>query len=649
MAIAARYGRAARQVSALAITMLMACSTGQSGPVCADGATRCESNRFEACNDDGTGWAVKNDCVANGELCVAGAGCSACFPDALACNDQDVIRCRPDGSGFDVVATCNGAVQQVCFAGTCRDACDLAAESRDYEGCEYWAVDLDNAVTATQGAAAAQQFALVVSNASLLDTDVRVEILCTAADAGNPRTPCVPGEPFAVRGPIHMGPNELRVIDLDPREVDGASRPEFNDGTGTARSQHAYRVIATAPIIAYQFNPLENVGVFSNDASLLLPTEALAASYLVPSWPQTSARTEDPLNNGGIDLRAFVTVVGVDDNTVVDMHLSTAILGGDDIPAAALGDTITFALNRFEIVNLETDGFNADFTGSSIVARDGKRVAVFTGSEASNAPRFDTLATRRCCADHLEEQIFPEDSFGTHFIAVKTPLRSKLVDAAGWDVSIVPDEPEYWRILATVDPTQVTTNLPPPNDHFSLARGASVIVEAERDFLFEASDPIAVVQVPASQAATGIPSTLPNGTRPPGGDPSLIWLPPVEQWRNRYLFLVPNKYAFDFLLIAAPASARLVYDNIPIDDVLTCEREPIGTQVPSSGGPPVEYLAIRCQLSYPMPGGPGLQDDGAHSLTSAGGQDFGLIVWGWDSFVSYGYPGGSNVTRINIQ
>ena len=36
-------------------------------------------------------------------------------------------------------------------------------------------------------------------------------------------------------------------------------------------------------------------------------------------------------------------------------------------------------------------------------------------------------------------------------------------------------------------------------------------------------------------------------------------------------------------------------------------------------------------------------------LTTATGHSFGLVVWGWDSFVSYGYPGGSNVDRINLQ
>lgn len=638
-----------RAALAAAVLGLAACSASSGSDICAPRTDRCEANRYERCNEEGTGWIVENDCAAEERLCVVGTGCSECFPDNRACDGQDVVRCRPDGSGFDVIATCDGATQQICNGGECKNACQLAAESRDYEGCEYWALDLDNAVVATQGAASAQQFSVVVSNASLLDAEVSVEIFCTAEDATNPRTPCTAGQPYVVRGPVRMGPGDLRVLDLDPRELDGASRPELNDGSGTARSRHAYRVVSTAPIIAYQFNPLENVGVFSNDASLLLPTEALAGRYLVPSWPQTLAATEDPNNNAGIDLRAFLSIAGVEDGTTVDVRLSTAILGGDDIPAAAAGATITFTLDRYEVVNLETDGFNADFTGTQVVARDNKKVAVYTGSEASDAPRFDTLATRQCCADHLEEQVFPEDSYGTHFVLVKTPLRSKLVDDAGWDVAIVPDEPEYWRIMASRDPTSVTTDLPPPFDRFALGRGASVIIEAERDFLLQSSEPIAVVQVPASQQATGIPSTLPDGQRPPGGDPSMIWVPPVEQWRNRYLFLVPNKYAFDFLLIAAPATAQLVYDGIPIDDVLTCQREPMGSQEPPGGGPPVEYLAVRCQLAFPVPGGPGLQDDGVHLLTTANGLAFGLVVWGWDSFVSYGYPGGSNVDRINLQ
>lgn len=623
------------------------CSTGAS-PLCTPGFHRCEENRYEVCDDDGAAWVTDDDCAADGNICVVNVGCQVCFPDTRFCDGQDVLRCRPDGSAADVIATCDGAQQQECSGGECLDACQLAAISRDYEGCEYWAVDLDNAVVNNQGAASAQQYSVVVSNASALEADVNVEIWCTAADAANPALQCTEGQPFVVEGPIHLAPGDLKVIDLDPREVDGSTRPELNDGPGSFLSSHAYHIVSNAPLIAYQFNPLENVGVFSNDASLLLPTEALSDSYLVASWPQTIARTSDPNTNIGTNLRAFLTVVAIEDGTTVDIGLSARILGGGGIPATEAGQTLTLQLDRFDVANLETDGFNADFTGTSVHARGLKKVAVFTGSEAADSPRFDNLMARQCCADHLEEQVYPEDSFGENFVAVKTPLRSKMVDAAGWDVAIVPDEPEYWRIVASHENTTVTTSLPPPLDRFVMARGASKFLESTRDFLVSSTAPIALLQVPAGQQATGIPSTLPGGERPPGGDPSLIWVPPVEQWRNRYLFLVPNKYAFDTLLIAAPATAQLVYDGLPIDMVTTCEHKPIGMQPPPGGGPPVEYVALRCQLSFPVPGGAGSQDDGVHLVTTMGGERFGLVVWGFDSFVSYGYPAGSNVERINV-
>jgi hypothetical protein len=634
-------------VGVVAVGGLTACSAPAPGE-CAAGLNRCEQNRYEVCGDSGE-WELSDDCAAAGELCTVNVGCQVCFPDTNACQGQDVVRCRPDGNGFDVIATCDGSLQQECSGGQCLDACQLAAITRDYEGCDYWAVDLDNAVEATQGAAAPQQYAVVVSNASALDADVHVEIWCTAADAANPALQCPVGQPFIVEGPFHLAPGDLKVIDLDPREVDGSTRPELNDGPGTFHSSNAYHVVSNAPIIAYQFNPLENVGVFSNDASLLLPREALSDSYMIASWPQTVTQTGDSNTNLGENLRAFLTIVGVEDDTTVDLGLTTRVLGGGGVPAGNAGETLTVHLDRFDVVNLETDDFNADFTGTSVHARELKKIAVFTGSEASDSPRFDTLAGRSCCADHLEEQVFPEDSFGTHFVAVHTPSRTKMIDAAGWDVGVILAEPEIFRILASRDDTVVTTNLPPPQDRFALGRGDDVFINSPRDFLVRSTGPIALLQVPVGQLAVGIPTVVPGGERTPGGDPSLIYLPPIEQWRDRYLFLVPNKYAFDTLMIAAPATAHLIYDGLPIDMVATCQHDPIGMQEPPGGGAPVEYVAIRCQLSFPVPGGAGAQDDGVHLVTAMGGERFGLVVWGWDSFVSYGYPAGSNVERINVQ
>ncbi len=615
------------------------------GSVCTSGEFRCDENVYETCADDGESWVSLEDCSVGGDVCLVGLGCKACAPNARSCDGFDIQRCAPDGSSSQTIATCDAEASDVCFNGECINACDLSADSRSYVGCEYYAVDLDNAVVSDLGPAPAQQFSVVLSNPSPLKAQVRVEIYCTAFDALNPALKCTEGELHLVDA-FTVDSEQLKIVDLDPREVDGTSSPELNDGPGTWRSMHAYRIVSTAPLVAYQFNPLDNVSVFSNDASLLLPATSLGSRYMVISWPQTLALTEVSETNGGIDLRAFLTIVGVEDDTNVQVTLSTGIVGGANIPASAAGDTIEFTINRFEVVNLETGGFNADFTGTTIRVDDNKSVAVFSGSEASDVPRFDSFVNRSCCADHMEQQLFPETALGTRFVAVKTPLRSKAVEAAGYDVAVVLDEPEWWRIVATREDTSISTNLPAPNDGFFLQRGDSVIFESERDFVLQSSHPIAFAQFPGSQQTTGIPSTLPGNVRPPGGDPSFIVIPPVEQWRDDYLFLVPNKYQLDYILLAIPVGADIRFDGLPLELVLECEYEPIGTL--SDGGVDTEYQAIRCPLSVVNEQGMLVQDDGVHRLESANGMPFGLVVWGWDSFVSYGYPGGTNVALINL-
>ncbi|MCP4448841.1 MAG: hypothetical protein GY811_26430 [Myxococcales bacterium] len=616
--------------------------------ICDPGENRCNENRYQVCGDRGEEWVERANCSDDDQICVLSTGCRDCSPNTRSCDGFDIVRCNPGGTGSDVIATCDGDAGDVCNNGICINACQLSEQSRDYEGCEYWAVDLDNAVVADQGAASAQQFSVVLSNASEVNALVDVEIFCTEQDALNPGIGCVVGEFAAVEEGIRITPGGLAIVDLDPRELDGSSAPNLNDGPGTFRSMHAYRVTSSAPLIAYQFNPLENVNVFSNDASLLLPTSALDDRYIVLGWPQTLALTGDPLTNGRIDLRAFLTIVAVEDESRVVVSLSTDILPGSDIPAAKAGDELVLEMSRGEVVNLETDGFNADFTGTEVRSNGaGKPVAVFVGSEASDSPFFDTFLERSCCADHLEQQVFPERTYGNSFIAVKSPSRSTYVEAAGWNVAVVPDEPEWWRVMATTEDTRVRTNLPPPYDRIPLQRGESQLIEAERDFTITANGPIAVAQVPGSQRTTGIPSTLPGGERPPGGDPSLILLPPIEQWRTRYLFLVPNKYAFDFLLMAAPMGTEILFDGLPLGEVVPgCEYEIVGSL--GEGSQAVEYQAIRCPLSDPHPGDAGFQDDGVHTLEAVGGATFGLVVWGWDSFVSYGYPGGANLGLINI-
>ena len=145
--------------------------------------------------------------------------------------------------------------------------CSEASQKRSNVGCEYFAVDLDNAVINDTLNAAAQQFAVVISNPQ---TDVATDVVIEQDDSA----PGAKNAPKSI-ATASIPPFSLRVFRLGPREVDGSPPGEFNTGTHTALTRHAYRIHSTFPVVAYQFNPLENVNVFSNDASLLKPTEAL--------------------------------------------------------------------------------------------------------------------------------------------------------------------------------------------------------------------------------------------------------------------------------------------------------------------------------------------------------------------------------------
>ena len=65
----------------------------------------------------------------------------------------------------------------------------------------------------------------------------------------------------------------------------------------------------------------------------------------------------------------------------------------------------------------------------------------------------------------------------------------------------------------------------------------------------------AAMRGPPSQEAAGVPAGF------PGGDPSFLIIPPVEQFRDTYVFLTPDSYAFDFLRIIAPPDANILLDG----------------------------------------------------------------------------------------
>ncbi len=616
------------------------------GASCAEGSLACSGETLQRCQ--GGSFVPQDDCARKGLVCAAQLGaCATCVPGRSRCEGLDVVICDAAGKTNTRVETCDARKKQACREGSCVDLCAQATQIRSNVGCEYWAVDLDNAVVSS-GNAAAQQFAVVVSNPQ---PDLAAHITVEEDQAS-------PLQPARVRivAEGDVSPRNLEVFKLGPKEVDGSPEGTFDEGTGTALSRGAFRIRSDVPIVAYQFNPLENVNVFSNDASQLLPTAAVGSAggstYIIASWPQTIARSENPASNFGQDLRAFLAIVGTAPDTRVRIKTTARIIPGGPAELAqglAAGGEVTVTLQPFEVLNLESGGFNADFTGT-LIASD-KPVIAFPGSEASDAPFFETLAERQCCADHLEEQAIPIRAVGKRYVLGRVPNRSRAVAAAGGGVGPF-EELEYFRVVA-VNPekTKVRTSLPKPYATFELdGQGKSLTILAPRDFTLEADQPVLIADVQASQDGAGIPRGL------PGGDPSLTFVAPIEQWRSDYVLLTPDKYAFDFLIITAPREAQVFLDGLPATSTL-CEIAPgDGLDDKARGNKPPSYLVYRCQLSFPIidpqarpPDNvkPGRQNDGVHRIQAD--YPVGVLVYGFDSFVSYAYAGGTQLSEINVK
>ncbi|RLB54490.1 MAG: hypothetical protein DRJ42_08950 [Deltaproteobacteria bacterium] len=628
---------------------------------------------------------VNEDCAAMDQVCAPDLWCITCRPDSVRCDGITVQQCSSDGSEWVPQEDCDINAGLACRDGRCVDLCDEATSNRSYVGCEFYAVDLDNAGIRVGSDASAQQYAVVVSNPNAIEIEVRVEVndALFGAEAS-------PRELLSVRVPA----GDLEILRLPRREVDGSSSnavclPDdrtcpgtevcvcssgdtappclcrvtatasgINDGTHTAVTSNAFRISSQLPIIAYQFNPLDNVGVFSNDASLLLPTSAIGRRYTAIAWPQTIANDSiNPDNDfdssrDDEDLRATLTIVGTERETTVNVTYGdrvVKVVGAGAIPEMGPRGSFSMVINPWDVINLETQALNGDFTGTVIDAD--RPVSVFVGSEASDVPRFDSYATRQCCADHLEEQLWPDQSHGRRFMIARQPRRSVALNNAFLnpltDSVAETNEPEWVRVLATTAGTTVlNTTLPFPDDVAMLAEGESIIFRADQDFILEADKPVAVLQALPSQEAVGIPSEY------PGGDPAIVLVPPVEQYRQDYVFLAPDLYAFDFVTITAKADTRVLLDGEPLDPRV-CTTSAADGLMRRPGDPPPTEVIHRCQFSFPdVIGLPNVRvedgdqsQDGVHTIVAD--DPVGIVVYGFDAFVSYAYAGGLNLEIIN--
>ncbi len=593
----------------------------------------CSALGFQECNN---GIYSEPVACADGQTCDPNAGCAVCPPEALYCDgtaSTEVWRCNKDGTGGMKVEDCGA--DSVCSGGQCKTPCEAAADDPSNLGCDFWAVDLDNEATTTFGIsndAAAAQFAIVAANNN--DYPVVVTVTKNISRVGEMMNE------QAVTSAI-VQPRTAHRIDLPQREVDGAMGQNAaytrNSGSGTFVSPHGYHVVSTGPIVVYQFNPI--IQQYSNDASTLIPTTAVGMDYVIIGY-----NTANPCGIAGLPAQesipdhGAITIMAAQDDTTVTVIPTHPIAasGGDSgiaIPRTAKGQTLTFKLSRYTVANLESDqptnsnafacamsGQDGDFTGTQV--HSDKPIVVFTSGErgigfggAENIeypPGWDDMNDDICCTDHLEEQLLPVTALGKEFAIARSPIRST---NPSWT------EPDVVRVIATVDGTQITTNLPPPNNSFTLNAREHRTFAATTGFTLKASNAIQIASYLVSQ------QFIKDGWT---GDPSQLLHPAAEQHRKEYVFLIPATFNTNFIVFAKPKAGMVTLDGVPLGMIEQsgCTYAPIGT----IGS--VEYEQVTCPAS-----------EGHHVVT--GDKAFGLSVYGYYNVGSYAFVGGSDVKIIN--
>lgn len=600
-----------------------------------------------------------------------------CFPgdhvcDAAANTAPSRHSCNADGTAL-VQDDCTGGT--VCGPtptdrGACLSPCQVAEASTSYVGCDYWGAlnsnsGLDSAFT-TNNQNGGSDFAFVVGNtSSSLTAHVSV-----ASFSGGPFNATVP-------------PNQVAIIHLPWLQI-----------CGTGQAKFGFHLVSDAPVTVYQFNPLTArrdtgnscgfagtcsspyetcdsasnhciAGAYSADASLLLPTHLLGSSYVVVAQDHESIGA----NGDESALPALMTVVATEDNTKVQIRsagtsLSTAesaapCPGGTQGSLAGIsaGQTVQYSLNAGEVIQFWTKNagtktctpseqpgntvclWNNDFTGSivtSVPDASGKthKVAVFGGADCTFKP-YDKFA-----CDHVEEEMFPFSTWGKNYVGVKT-------HSYAGATSVYPD---FWRLVSGCGagscPNGTTITISPPISNVRqqgicstagnvttcklppvAANGTAPWVEFEHNSSFVATSdqPAVLAQIFVSEDEAG------QGLSE--GDPSLVMTPPVEQWRSSYTVLAPTTYVHNYLNLMVQTQAAT--GAVSVD----------GAVVPASEWaniPGTPFYAAMHTLSN--------AGNGSHVISTTGGVKVGAVVYGYDSYISYGYTGGldlQSITNIN--
>ncbi len=347
--------------------------------------------------------------------------------------------------------------------------------------------------------------------------------------------------------------------------------------TGTYTS-NVWHIVSDQLIVVYNFQPYVNV--ISNDAAVLLPTNALGKKYFVGSY----------VNSTGIPRNSLFSVTATLNATNVNVYNNTGAFVESKV------------LNQGECYQrLNGSTVAADMTGWYI--ESDKPVAMYSGNQCSN------VGSGASC-DLLVDQVLPLETLASTYIGSPSNTRP---------IAGTAKTPDLFRFVATTNNTIITFTPASVSAPVTLQKGQFVNITTGTPFVANASFPIYGYQFFLSQ------NSLVSGfVRPLTGDPSMMALPVVDQFLYNYNFVCAPTFPNNFVNVVAPNGIKLYIDNVLVT--------PTWTTAGSVNG--VTYRSANIQVS-----------SGRHTI--AGDRKYGIVVYGFGDFASYGYLGGSGLEAIN--
>ncbi|XP_056011017.1 uncharacterized protein LOC130051889 isoform X2 [Ostrea edulis] len=348
----------------------------------------------------------------------------------------------------------------------------------------------------------------------------------------------------------------------------------------------AIRITADAEITVYGVNR----ETASDDVYLALPTDVLGTEYYTIS--HTPAY-----------YYCVFAVISIANGTQVSIQLPNHdwVKVTYNNHVYNKNDWINVTMDKFQTFQISSVG---DLTGSHVISSH--PVGVISGNKKTIVGH--TGGSR----DHLTEMLMPVQAWGKNFATVPIPERT------------VGDE---FRFVASKDNTQINVtgrlNGTIFHDNFTIPHAGDYVQKSYSSSLYshvKANEPIAVYQFSKTQAFSK-----------ENIDPSMITVPPIEQYGNDYTFTTPEysngQYLNQFMfVIKSHQKGGLLLDGHPLPHNQKYVHIP-GTHM--VGG----YVNITV---------------GTHTVTHTNPNiTIGGILFGRAHVESYGFPIGFLVKPIN--